>query len=1000
MQYVDELSQDARSTRVNVASISQPLSTAIQIALVDLLSSWGVKPTAVVGHSSGEAAAAYAASALTMESAMSISYFKGLLTMTIEQKAPHLQGAMMAVGLSQEDTEAHISTITSGRIVVACINSPLSVTVSGDASAVDELHTRLESEGIFVRKLKIGTAYHSYHMQTIADDYLMALSELSTNPSTIISYWSSVTGGLTKSTELDGPYWVRHMVSPVCFSEALRNLCLEPKGSGEDQLEWSTKAAVDLLVEIGPHSALAGPIKQILATSELESAGIVYAPTLVRNRDAVQAALQLACTLFANGYPVNLDAVNFPHGDEPRQVIVDLPRYPWNHSVSYWHESRLSLSYRFRRYPRHDLLGAPVRDFNDLEPKWRNIIRVSDVPWLKDHRIQSSILYPAAGFIAMAVEAILQSKGPQDKLVTGYRLRDVSFSKALVIPETPEGVETSTALRPFTDNSLGSSSTWQEFRVFSHNKQEGWSEHCRGLISQQIDLPFTEVDGGREVAEEEASNRLRFENAVAICKEYVDVGKMYESLETIGVQFGGTFRNFVSIQAGPNQALCTVSIPDTGSIMPHHFEYPHLVHPATLDAAIQAIFPALTGGNARLQDPVLPTFIRKLFISQDINNSPSHRFLVHASTSHKGSREVEASIAVADASGPNSTPIVEIEGLKCVYLGKNEPVEKQEEARRLCFKLCWEPDVDFIKRQTATRLWSAAQDSADSAIISNLELASVYYIQDALEVLTDADYLCMEQHHQLFYSWMKRQYELATEGGLEHVTIPELTAAPERKKETLSLAKASTIDGQLLYRVGGSLAQILRKEIQPLTLMLEDDLLYEFYGKAIGADRYSVQVASYIDKLAYKRPNMNILEIGAGTGGGTLPILQVMGGVSDKEARFSHYDFTDISSGFFEKAQDKFREWGKLISFKKLNIECDPAMQGFKYGTYDLVIAANVLHATSSMDNTMKNVRKLLKPNGKLILLEITHVLLRASVIFGTLPGWWLGNCSPLRLSL
>ncbi|OBT45611.1 Type I Iterative Polyketide synthase (PKS) [Pseudogymnoascus sp. WSF 3629] len=960
---------------------------AAQSHLESLGATWSIF---VVGHSSGEAAAAYAANALTMESAISISYFRGLLSMTMKQKSPQLQGAMMAVGLSQEHAETRISTITSGRIAVACINSPLSVTVSGDAAAVDELHKMLESEGIFARKLKIDTAYHSHHMQSIGNDYLLALRELSTNPSTAIGYWSSVTGNLTESTELDGPYWVRHMVSPVRFSESLRNLCLEPGRNSQGRLDASG-VAVDLLVEVGPHSALAGPIKQILATSELQGAGIAYAPTLVRNTGAVRAALQLACTLFANGYPVDLDAVNFPDGAESRQVIVDLPPYPWNHLASHWHESRLSLNYRFRRHPSHDLLGAPVLDFNDLEPKWRNVIRVSDIPWVKDHKIQSSILYPAAGFVAMAIEAALQCKGLQDELVTGYRLRDVRFSKALVIPETPEGIETSFTLRPSTDNNLSSLETWQEFRVFSHNGQEGWSEHCRGFILPKIASRPTEVDRGREAEDAATSSHLRFANAASLCTETVDIGNVYESLESAGVQFGDTFRNFVNIRRGPQQALCTVSIPDTGAVMPHRFEYPHVVHPATLDAAIQAIFPALTQGNAQLQDPVLPTFIGELFISQDINNSPGHRFLVHASASRNGAREAKATIGVVDASELNSKPVIEIKGLTCVFLGNNDPIE-QEEARRLCFKLCWEPDVDSIKRDTAMRLWGAPQEPTDSATICNLELASVYYMQDALEVLTDADYQSMEAHHQLFFNWMKHQCKLATEEGLEHVTALGLAAALEQRKETLSVAQASSVDGQLLCRVGGSLARILRSEIQPLALMLEDDLLHEFYGKAIGADRYSIQVASYVDKLAHKRPNMSILEIGAGTGGGTLPVLQTLGGYSGKSARFTHYDFTDISSGFFEKAQEKFGDWGGLISFKKLNIECDPVTQGFENGKYDLVIAANVLHATRNMDNTMKNVRKLLKPNGKIILLEITHVLLRASVVFGTLPGWWLGT--------
>jgi ubiquinone/menaquinone biosynthesis C-methylase UbiE len=142
--------------------------------------------------------------------------------------------------------------------------------------------------------------------------------------------------------------------------------------------------------------------------------------------------------------------------------------------------------------------------------------------------------------------------------------------------------------------------------------------------------------------------------------------------------------------------------------------------------------------------------------------------------------------------------------------------------------------------------------------------------------------------------------------------------------------------------------------------------------------------------MAHKNPNLSILEIGAGTGGATHSALSALGGSNNRStARFSRYTFTDTSAGFFEKAAAKFGAWKSRLDFQVLDIEQDPLGQGFEAAQFDLIIASNVLHATKSIDQTLQNIGRVLKPGGKLCLTEITSPRLRTSVIFGTLPGWW-----------
>lgn len=985
----DELNRDAETTNVNTLAISQPLCTAIQIGLVDLLQSWGVLPCAVVGHSSGEPAAAYAANALTIEAALSISYFKGLLCSTISRKAPHLRGAMMAVGLSEKEAQQHISNLTLGYATIACINSPSSVTLSGDVVAIDELNSQLTSRGVFTRKLRTGVAYHSLHMQVIENDYLTALKNLKTNQWTSTPYWSSVTAQLIEATDLGAQYWVRHMYSPVRFLDSLRNMCLQsPQGGQGDRT--ARKVAIDFLIEIGPHSALAGPIRQVMAATELKNANIGYSPSLVRNKDATWAMLQLACTLFVSGYRLNMSGVNIPCSTSPKSVLVNLPSYAWKHNLSHWYESPLSTSFRMRRHPRHDLLGAPVGDFNDLAPRWRNIIRISDIPWVQHHQVQSSIIYPAAGYIAMAIEAARQCNLEDEKSILWYRFRNIKIKNALMIPDDSDGVETSFTLQPLNDGERVSSDAWREFRVYSYSKRDGWSSHCRGLVCVEHRDGSLESEA-IEKQKRQSLNKEKFISAINTCKDIIDVEDLYRLADSIGLQFGSIFRNLVEVHSGINETLCKIIVPDTKAMMPKGFEYPHVIHPATLDAVIQTFIPSVMNGGT-LEAAMVPISIKELSVAAHIHKNPGHQFSIHTTTKTRRRHESEAVMTVVDSIVGDMDTIVEITNLKCVSLGDTGKSKQRVESKKLCYKLGWEPDIDLLGFEEARRLCSTRLTDSDSLKILELEQVSLRYIQDALSEITEADYKNMDLHQQRYYEWMKLQDRQVSTRKHE-ITVSEQTAGHSMEINNIrNRVRLGSSDGRLLCTIGDNLVRILRKEIQPLELMLENELLSDFYATSLGVNRISIQLAYYIEKLIHKYPNMNILEIGAGTGGTTLPILQALGGVNGRDARFSHYTFTDVSVGFSEKAQHKFKEWGTLISYKKLDIESDPVQQGFQKEGYDLIVAAHVLHATRSMDVTMQNVRKLLKPNGKLLMLEPTSDFLRISLIFGSLQGWWLGE--------
>jgi acyl transferase domain-containing protein len=228
---------------------------------------------------------------------------------------------------------------------------------------------------------------------------------------------------------------VSNMLGQVKFATSLNSLCHQTGVNNRKDLARPT--GVEVLIEIGPHSALAGPIKQIIqADAKLKERSILYMSALVRKKDATKTMVDLAANLKMKGFPIDLFAVNGFTSN--KNVLADLPPYAWNKSTSHWAESRLSKAYRNRPHARTDLLGAP--DFNSN----------AEIPWVQDHKIQSNVVYPAAGYIAMALEAIKQQalEKISEQQILGYKFREISIGQALIIPEQSDEVETMVTLKP------------------------------------------------------------------------------------------------------------------------------------------------------------------------------------------------------------------------------------------------------------------------------------------------------------------------------------------------------------------------------------------------------------------------------------------------------------------------------------------------------------------------------------------------------------------------
>lgn len=334
----DKLLEHVESSQVNEAEFAQPLCTAIQIAIVNLLHLWNITPKVTVGHSSGEMAAAYAAGLISATDAIVAAYYRGKVVRDVPG-----HGAMLAVGLGAEEVEPYL-TGTQSRVVIACHNSPGGVTLSGDKNAIDSVRQHLEDDKVFARIVKTnGKAYHSFHMQSVAAEYEQSVrraretsitpdSCLVTGAKMVSSVYNKV---LCHDDQLGERYWCANLLSPVLFNQAMQTVATT------DEF-----ANVDLFIEIGPHAALAGPVRQIKAQSKL--ANLNHLPSLMRDSDSAACLLRLAGDLFLRDYDIDMARVTAVEQATPSgkilyrsgSLLVDLPPYQWDKTKEFMAEAR------------------------------------------------------------------------------------------------------------------------------------------------------------------------------------------------------------------------------------------------------------------------------------------------------------------------------------------------------------------------------------------------------------------------------------------------------------------------------------------------------------------------------------------------------------------------------------------------------------------------------------------------------------------------------------
>jgi acyl transferase domain-containing protein/NADPH:quinone reductase-like Zn-dependent oxidoreductase/NADP-dependent 3-hydroxy acid dehydrogenase YdfG len=715
-----ELMADAHRSRIDQPVFAQFLCTVVQIGIVELMRGWVGTPAAVVGHSSGEIAAAYAAGALSAEDAFKIAYHRGRLS----QQLSTCGGGMLAVGLSREKFAGYLSFIPPGTTaVVACHNSPTSLTISGDRTALEVILEHVQEEGMFARMLKVSNAYHSPHMEAIAEDYLQSLYDI--QPRAVannVKFFSTVTGQLTNGQELGAQYWVRNMTQPVEFVSALEELFNTCQGRVMKHNDIDIKT----ICEIGPHGALQAPIKQFLEKHSLSNR-IPMASALSRGKGADKTILTLMGGLWSTGYTVDLRKINNRDRKEGRgQVLVDLPSYPWNHSVRYWHESYASRKARNPICGKLDYAGLPVVDFNPIEPLFKNDLRTCELPWLVDHQVQNEIVFPAAGMICAAIEAGRHALKSQSQLL-GVELREIHIGKALMIPADGTGIQTYLSFKPYKVGIRSGSAAWQKWTFYTMSTQDIPSEHASGLIAPVYRAAYTEVDQGKEAAAAMHSAAQTFTEVSSLCTKSITKKQHYKGMMQIGINYGNKFQCLDNIKVGASVACASVTIPDTKSVMPSGVETSNLIHPAVLDALFQSSFPAAQSGHGTtLSEAMVPTQIDYIYVPVNLPQTPGQSLRSVTKTTKYGLKGVKADI-VGEILDKDSRSL-QVSGLLITSIGSNGTdnmpcIEENTIASKICSEVVLRPDVKILTEQQAVAMLGKNREDIISIIQDWFDLA-------------------------------------------------------------------------------------------------------------------------------------------------------------------------------------------------------------------------------------------------------------------------------------
>jgi acyl transferase domain-containing protein/SAM-dependent methyltransferase/acyl carrier protein len=967
------LTTDAgEASPIHETSWTQPALFAVEYGLATLWRSWGVEPAAVIGHSVGEYVAACVAGVFTLEEGISLIAERGRLMQALPSG-----GTMAAVFADCAEIERLVAG-TGGKVAIAAINAADSVVISGEEQAVGALLEELDKREVKGHRLQVSLAAHSPLVDPALDAMEAAAGRVTMRAPAIPVAWN-VTGGeaLPGNGAPDARYWRRHLREPVRFGDGIARLYRE---------------GYRVFLEVGPHPTLLA-----LAQRTLPEEGTSLLGSLRRGKDDWSELLSSVAKLHVHGAPIDWVGMDAPYGLR----TLPMPTYPFERRKFWIPSSGLSAS----RTRAAALCGGNplfVARLPVAPAIFETVLTPRSPAWLGEHRVHGTPLVAGPVFIEL-VQSAAAASGEQRPAVAGFVIREPLFL-------CDEGCVVQVQLAERSDEG-------RAFNVYSRavdaQDDDEWKLNASGRIVPGVG----ETTGEEPLPEIDQRLGASFE-----CASH------YRKLAALGIDLGPSFQPLRQARRRDGESLAWIALPVTSA-----GEAVVWAHPILVDGALQAVGLALPdSGDAN--EVFLLTGIEYIELTRPLPKA----CWAHVRLHDAGGAQPAAWCADVYLRGTDGAVLGTIRNVTLRRASKETLLRAADGQRMtaddLYYRLDWE--VVPVRPAAAASLQAPAgfaaklRESFDglakehdlaiyAELLPELDRLSRAHIEAALRELgfdagrgrwfdhsSEVERLHVAaQHERLFARLLDILCDvgvLAREGSGFRVVGQLDTTDPCAAYDAL-LARFGTVDGELrtLRRCGAALARVLEGSQDPVQLLFPDGSFAEarnLYVESPFARTYNRAITFAIREAIACLPagaKLRILEIGAGTGGTTTYILPELA-VHNVE-----YTFTDLSPIFLERAKEQFAAF-PFVKYALLDIERDPDAQGFPAGKYDIVVAANVLHATLDLSTSVAHARDLLAPGGLMFLLEGVAPERWVDLTFGLTAGWWrfadtgLRPCYPL----
>jgi acyl transferase domain-containing protein/acyl carrier protein len=961
---LDEFMRSEDESRLDQTEIAQPLLFALQVGILKVLQGYGIQAQAVLGHSVGEVAAAWAAGALTLEQAVRVIYER-----SHAQGETRGAGRMAAAGMGKDAITDVLEQLGLGdKIEIAGINSPGSVTLTGPLDALEILGDHLDKKGAFYRILDLDYAFHSTHMEPVEDRVKTSLKGLAPK-ATDIRFISTVTGSEMEGEQLGADYWWENIRHPVEFGKALDGLIDE---------------GYRVFLEIGPHPIMRAYVAECGRAKEMTTLAL---STIRRHEESKSVLLDGLYSSFLAGCSLDLDRL-FPQKGQR----VNLPTYPWQRE-KHWY-SLTSEGYDLvNRKREHPLLGYRCKE---AEALWENQIDAQIFDYLQDHQVDGGVIYPAAAYLEMALAAStlwFEADADADKKEASHEIENFEIKAPIVLDCT----------KTVRFNLLPADGS---FTISSRDRLS--------------DTPWTINAVGRLLGTTTKAMPASLDTQAIVKQSERQITRQghYALTESVGLDYGPGFQaignvwcsasSIVQNTQSPQWALAELQIPD---VIEDDYER-YLLHPSLVDAGFQILVDIFAEEIAAgKQAALIPVQVGKLYVYADASNIA----YMYADIVRQSPQSVVANFSLLDSAGN-----VLAELLACRFRGVQFSHSGSKDPASFVFRKVLMPaKTDLIPAILKTP--GQLSDLA-TAHLGNCEkqlnraghfqqtmplfdaMASMFAWQALTDLAGNQPSFTLEELtdrasvSEGYLPFVYRLLQILQEDGLaqqegDQWSLADSTDFPAAEEIWLSIlgdSPAYLPELTMLGRCGSHLADVLQGKTDagavlfPARSSIRQHWL-EASPSHIGINQALRQIITDIAGNWPETQRLRILELGGSDAGLTRTLLPLL-----PELRCD-YLFTDSVDANVAKAGFTLESWA-FVKTALLDIERDVAE--LDLASFDLVIAGSGLHQVDDFDAALANIKSLLAPKGMLLMLERQPDRF-TDMTLGLDADWWAHTEAP-----